>query len=57
MSEENVQVRRRRPCHPGKRTTKCTAKFQQLIACEFAVTFAVDIPDVELINVTCVDGS
>ncbi|MEJ6949882.1 hypothetical protein [Natronospora cellulosivora (SeqCode)] len=55
MSEEStLGLRRRRPCHP-KRTDRCTAHFDQVLECEFAVTFVVEIPDVELLNVTCAE--
>ena len=53
MDREEVNPQHRRK--PPKRQTECISKFEQLIACEFAVTFDVEIPDVELINITCMD--
>ncbi|MFW5984935.1 MAG: hypothetical protein ACOCQ1_01530 [Halanaerobiaceae bacterium] len=45
------QGRHRRP---PKNKTKCCSQFEQILSCEFEVTFEVEIPDVELLNVTCV---
>ena len=54
MAQKQSEVLRRRP--PGKKKkNKCISTFEQLIACEFDVTFEVSIPDVELVNINCVN--
>ena len=54
MGDPEVQRRRRRRRKECPKNS-CTNDFAQEICTEFEVTFAVEIEDVELTNVTCMN--
>lgn len=54
MAQNQSESLRRRPPRKKKKN-KCCSTFEQIISAEFDVTFEVTIPDVELVDITCVN--